>query len=137
MGVSLGGPAIVVIKGKGIEVWRLEMKGEAEKLEAIGLGSEVKGVSVNLEGESRHRHVRAKMARKERENSRIMEKNFNGKAPWDEGAEVQSPKRNLVIRVESEETQDYVREGSRRNKFRAKGAQHSTRTYVWVRQPLQ
>ena len=34
--------------------------------EAIGLESEVTGVSVNPEGESRHRHVRAKMARKER-----------------------------------------------------------------------
>ena len=41
-----------------------------------------------------------------------------------------------VVRVESEETQDYVREssgGSRRNKLRAKRAQHSTRTYVLVR----
>ena len=42
----------------------LEPEGEAEKPEAIGLGSEVKGVSVNPEGESRHRHVRAKMERK-------------------------------------------------------------------------
>ena len=38
-----------------------------------------------------------------------MEKKVNGKAPWDPGAEVQSPKRN-IIRVESEETQDYVRD---------------------------
>ena len=51
-------------------------------LEAIGLGSEVKGVSVNPEGESRHRHVRAEMARKERENQTRMEKKVNGKAPW-------------------------------------------------------
>ena len=61
------------------------------------------------EGESPHRHVRAKMAWKERENQTRMEKKVNGKAHWDEGAEVQSPKRK-VIRVESEETQDYVRE---------------------------
>ena len=60
--------------------------------EAIGLESEVTGVSVTPEGESRHRHARAKMARKERENQTIMEKKVNGKAPWDEGAEVQSPK---------------------------------------------
>ena len=33
---------------------------------------------------------------------------MNGKAPWDEGAEVKSTKRKL-IRVESEETQDYAR----------------------------
>ena len=39
----------------------------------------------------------------------IMEKEVNWKTPWDEGAEVESPKRK-VIRVESEETQDYVRE---------------------------
>ena len=41
-------------------------EGEAEKLEAIGLGSVVKGVAVNPEGESRHRHALAKMAKKER-----------------------------------------------------------------------
>ena len=93
-------------KGKQ-EVWRLEPEGEAEKPEAIGLESEVKGVSVNPEGESRHRHVRAKMARKERENQTRVDKKVNGKAPWDEGAELQGPQRN-VIRVESEETQDHV-----------------------------
>ena len=61
-------------KGKEKEVWRLEPEGEAEKLEATGLWSEVKGVSVNPEGENRHRHARAKMARKERENQTKMEK---------------------------------------------------------------
>ena len=40
---------------------------EAEKLEAVGLWSEVKVVSVNPDGESHHGHARAKMARKERE----------------------------------------------------------------------
>ena len=101
----------------------------------------MKGVSVNPEGESRHRHFRAKMARKERENQTRREKNVNEKALPEEGAEVQSPKRK-ICRVESEETQDYVREslnlsrgGSRRSKFRAKRAQHSTRTYVLVRIP--
>ena len=49
------------------------------------------------------------MTRKERENQTRMEKNVNGKAPREEGAEVQSPKRK-VIQVESEENQDYVRE---------------------------
>ena len=43
-----------VTKGKEKEVWG-----------AIGLGNEVKGVSVNLADESHHRHVRAKMARNE------------------------------------------------------------------------
>ena len=56
------------------EVWRLEPEGEAEEPEATGLGSEVKGFSVNPEGESRHRHVRAK---KSKEGKR--ESNKNGK----------------------------------------------------------
>ena len=126
-----------VKKGKTKEVWRLEPEGEAEKLEATGLWSEVKGVSVNPEGESGHRHARAKMERKERENETKMEKKVNGKVLWAEGAEVQSPKRK-VIRVESEETQDSVRivepepGGSRRTKFRAQRDQHPTKAHVLV-----
>ena len=58
---------------------------------------------MNPEGESRHRHVRAKMARKDQT---IMEKKVNGK---DEFAVVQSPKRK-VIRVESEEALNLSRE---------------------------
>ena len=68
------------------------------------------------------------MARKEREKQTSMDKKANGKALGDESAEAQSPK-SKVIRVESEETQDYVRYepgASRRNKFRAKRDQHST-----------
>ena len=38
-----------------------------------------------------------------------MKEEVDGKSPVDEGVEIQSPKRK-VIRVESEETQDYVRE---------------------------
>ena len=55
----------------------------------------MKGVSVNPAGESRHRHARAKMARKERENQTRMEKKVTGKAPGDEGSEVPSPKRKV------------------------------------------
>ena len=36
------------------------------------------------------------MARKERENQTQMEEKVNGKAPDDEGAEVQSPKRKVI-----------------------------------------
>ena len=43
---------------------------------------------MNPEGERSHRHARAKMARKERENQTSMKKKVNGKAPEDEGAEV-------------------------------------------------
>ena len=40
-----------------------------------------------------------------------MEEKVDGKAPGEEGAEIQSPKRK-VIRVVSEETQNYVREST-------------------------
>ena len=85
-------------------MWSLEPESEAETPEAIGLGSEVKGVSVNPEGESSHRHVRAKMTREEREYQTRVEKKINGKAPREEGAEVRSPKK--MIREKPEETQD-------------------------------
>ena len=55
-----------VIKGTEKEVWRLEPEGEAERPEATVPWSGVEGVSVNLEGESRHGQVRAKMARQEK-----------------------------------------------------------------------
>ena len=64
---------------------------------------------MNPEGESCHRQARAKMARKERENQTKMGEKVEGMTPGDEIAEVQSPKRK-VIRVESEEMQDFVRE---------------------------
>ena len=93
-------------------------------------GSEVKDVSV-------------KMSRKDTDNLTRMERKVNGNALWDEGAEIRSPKRK-GIRVESEETQDYVTESlslsweeSEEISFRAKCAHHCTRTYVSVRQSLQ
>ena len=49
------------------------------------------------------------MARKERENQTTSEKEANQNARQEEGVEVQSPKRK-IIRVESEETQDHVRD---------------------------
>ena len=55
----------------------------------------MEGASVNPEGESRHGQVRAKMARKERENQTKMEEKVDGKAPSDEGAELLSPKRKM------------------------------------------
>ena len=58
----------------------------------------MEGSFLDLDGESHREQVEAKLSRRERE-----------KAPIDEGEEIESPKRK-VIRVESEETQDYVRE---------------------------
>ena len=49
------------------------------------------------------------MAKKERENQTQMGEKVERKTPGGERVEVQSSKRK-VIRVESEETQDYVRE---------------------------
>ena len=66
----------------------------------------MKGDSVNPEGQSRYTHVRAKMARKENTG---MEKKGHGKAP---------PKRK-TIRVESEETQDNVRESLNLSRWEA------------------
>ena len=90
-------------------MWSLEPEGEAEKQGAIGPGREVKSISVNPKGESCPGHARAKMARKEKENQATSETEANQKARQEEGAEVQSPKRK-IIRVESDETQDHVRD---------------------------
>ena len=67
-------------KGKRKRGVEAGSEGEAEKPAAIRLWSEVKGVSVNPEGESRRT---GKMARKERENQTIMETKANGKALWE------------------------------------------------------
>ena len=69
-------------RGRGEDGWRLE----PETLET----------KVFLERECHHERVQVKSSRRESE------------APGEEGDEVKSPKRK-VIRVESEETQDYVR----------------------------
>ena len=92
---------ILVTKGKEKEVWRLKPEGEAARPEATVPWNGVEGVSVNPEGQK-------SQGRKGKTKQRMEEK-VDGKAPGDEGAEIQSPKRK-VIRVESEETQDYVRE---------------------------
>ena len=74
--------------------WRLEPEGETETLETMVLWNEVEGVSVNPDGAGDHER---KSSRRESE------------APGEEGEEVKRPKRK-VIRVEFEETHDYLRE---------------------------
>ena len=71
--------------------WRLEPEGED-----IIVSDALKSTFVDLDGESRREQVEAKLSRRERE---IL----------NEGEEIRSPK-SKVIRVESEETQDCVRE---------------------------
>ena len=77
--------------------WRLEPEGEAEVPEIIIVSDAVEGTPVDLDGESRHEQVEAKLSRR-------------GREMLNEDEETRSPKRK-VIRVESEETQDCVREG--------------------------
>ena len=76
---------------------RLEPEGEASVPEIIIGSDAVEGTFVDLDGESRHEQVEAKLSRR-------------GREMLNEGEEIRSPKQK-VIRVESEETQDYVREG--------------------------
>ena len=79
---------------RGKEAWRLEPEGEAEMPEVKVLWNEEEGVSVNPEGGGHHEQIRVKIIRREREEREKME--------------IRGPKRK-VIRVESEETRDYVR----------------------------
>ena len=64
--------------------------------EIIIVSDAVEGTFADLDGESRHEQVEAKLSR-------------SGREILNEGEENRSPKRK-VIQVESEETQDHVRE---------------------------
>ena len=77
--------------------WRLEPEGEAKVPEIILVSDAVEGTFADLDGESRRAQVEAKNSRRGRE------------APGEGSEDIKSPKRK-VIRVESEETQDHVRE---------------------------
>ena len=77
--------------------WRLEPEEEAEVPEIIIVSDAVECTPVDLDGESRHEQAEAKIFRRRRE-------------MLDEDEKIRSPKRK-IIRVETEETQDYVKEG--------------------------
>ena len=77
--------------------WSLEPEVEAEVPEITIVSDAVEGTPVDLDGESRHEQAEAKLPRR-------------GREMLNEGEETRSPK-GKVIRVESEETQDYLREG--------------------------
>ena len=77
---------------------RLEPEREAEVPEIMTVSDAMAGTPVDLYGESLHEQVEAKLSRR-------------GREMLNEVEEVGSPKRK-VIRLESEETQDYVREGT-------------------------
>ena len=76
--------------------WGLDPEGEAGVPEIIIVSDAVEGTPVDLDGESRHGQVEAKLSRR-------------GREMLNEGEEIRCLKRK-VIRVESEKTQDYVRE---------------------------
>ena len=92
--------------GKEEDGWRLEPEGEMETLETKVLWKGVEGAPGYPDGEGPHERVQVKSSRRESE------------APGEEGEEVKSPKRK-AIRVESEETQDYVREAKDLNQEEA------------------
>ena len=71
---------------------------EAERPEATVPWNGVEGVCVDPEGESRHGQVRAKLGDGRHfvmrmRNQAKMKEQIDGKAPGEEGAEIQSPKR--------------------------------------------
>ena len=81
------------------ERWRLEAEGETETLETKVVSNGVEGVHVDPNGEGRHEREQVKKSRRQSE------------APGEAGEDIKSPKRKR-IRVESEETQGYVREAN-------------------------
>ena len=81
-------------------------KGKRETLETKVVSNGVEGVHVNPNGEGHHEREQVKSSRRESE------------APGEEGEEIKSPKQK-IFRVESEETQDYVREATDMNQEEA------------------
>ena len=82
------------MRERGEEAWRLEPE-EETKVASHG----VEGINVDSNDEGRHEGVQVKNSRRQSE------------APGEEGEEMKSPKRK-ILRVESEETQDNVREAN-------------------------
>ena len=80
-----------------------------EKLEVTGSWSGTEGSFVDPTRKMGHRSARVKTAREEREKLKEAEMEVDGEVPQEESIEIQSSKRK-VIRVESEGTQDHVRE---------------------------
>ena len=85
-------------RGREEEAWRLEPEGETEMLPETGVVADgVEGIYVDLNGEGQQERGQVKNHRSQCD------------VPREEGEEINGPKRK-IIRVESEETQDYVRE---------------------------
>ena len=83
-------------EGERKSAWRLEPQGETQMPETGVVADGVEGIYVDFNGEVRQERGQVKNHRSQSD------------APGEEDEEIESPKRQ-VIRVESEETQDYVR----------------------------
>ena len=92
-------PEMEEVRGGEEDAWRLEPEGETEVPETVIVADEVEGTYVDSNGESHH--------------GRGKVKNHRGQSgvQGEEGEEMKIPKRK-VIHVESEETQDHVREAN-------------------------
>ena len=97
-----------LVKGKERDWRSIDLEGDMEKLEVVGPWSRTEGGSVDHQRKMGHRSVRTKIAREESDKPKEAEMKVHGEC-FKKRFEIQSPKRK-VIRVESEETQDHVRE---------------------------
>ena len=89
--------------------WSIDLEGDMEKLEVEGPWSGTGGRSVDPKGKMGHRSARTKIAREECEKPNEADMERDGEVLQDESFHIQSPKRKVIL-VESEETQDHVRE---------------------------
>ena len=94
-------------EGKERDWWSIDLEGEVKKVEVRGPWSVTEGDSVETKGEVGHKSDRTKVAREEKEKLKQDEMEVDVDASQGECVETKSSKRK-VIRVESEETQDYV-----------------------------
>ena len=88
-------------RGRGEDAWRLEPEGETEVVETKVVSDGVGGVHVDLNGECHQERSEGKVKRQEKKVKKL------------------KARREKIIRVESEGTQDYVREANGLNKEEA------------------
>ena len=105
---------IALVKAKGRDWWSIDLEGEVEELEVGCPWTVTKGNSVDPEREMNDQSDGKKTAIEEEQNwgklkegEMEVEMEVEAGVAQAESAEIESPKRK-VIRVESEETQDFV-----------------------------
>ena len=98
---------IALAKGKERDWWSIDLEGEVEKIEERGPWSGIEGGSMDLKGEADHKSDRTKVARVEKDKLKEDEMEVDVDASQGESVETKSSKKK-VVRVESEETQNYV-----------------------------